>query len=450
MGVLLFASSLLLGGCNKEAEDTGEPPEVTWADDVAPILYRSCMGCHLGESVWDMDGIGHFPLETYTDAEAVSIYIQQVALSQRMPPWPGGASCDGRPTFLDDPSLSESDRLTILEWTEADLAMGDVNNAPEIPAEIDPSLEGQTHALFPSEDTQPSFTQDGYPCSLLDPELDTDHWMTGLQGIPDNRPLVSSMVAWLVPPERVTEIQSLANGEQSFRCFGLEPAEGLELLGSWSPGAAPFETPTGSGIPMPAGSQVLLRTHHHVWQGDAVQPDRSGIGLRLSESAPEKEAHLYAIGNADSGPELVQQDGESTPTFLVGTDKPHWEEMRFSPTAEQADGEIWAVGGWMHHSGVKLDLEVAGPEGSQCLLAMENWRSDWMRLYRYDPSQGLPTWDAQSALTVRCSYENSIHNEDLMAALDELGQSSPVPMGIGQSGTDEACLSLIGILQPAP
>ena len=58
-------------GCDGKPEpppDTQSPETVSWAVDIAPVMYRACMGCHVGESVLEMDeeepllGILFFPL----------------------------------------------------------------------------------------------------------------------------------------------------------------------------------------------------------------------------------------------------------------------------------------------------------------------------------------------------------------------------------------------------
>lgn len=424
--------------------DTGESPAITWAADVAPILYRSCLGCHSGQSVQQMEGIGHFPLERYSDAESVAIYLQQVVLSQRMPPWPGGATCAGRPSFVDDLSLSTEERLTILEWTEGDLTAGTLSESPPLPEQA--ALSGQTHSLFPAQPIQPNSEIDGTPCRLLDPQITQDHWMTGLQGLPDNRAIIAGMTAWVVPPDRLAEAQTIA--EQP-ACFALDPLSDLPLLGVWSPGAAPFETPPDSGILLPAGSQILLRLHHHVWQGEGVEADLSGIALRLTATPPAQTASLRAIGNADSAPHLQPQGNESSPSFSIPANTRHTEEMLFPPSEDEIGSTLWAVGGWMHWAGSEMSISLAG-ESEECLLALQDWRPDWMRIYRYNPEEVLPTWHAKTPLRLLCTYENNERNDGLMDMLDQHGLDEVADLSLGQGPQDEACLAFVGLLQPTP
>ena len=58
-----------------------EPAAPTFADDVAPLVFRHCAPCHRpGEA-------GPFPLLTYEDARRRARQIAEVTSSRFMPPW---------------------------------------------------------------------------------------------------------------------------------------------------------------------------------------------------------------------------------------------------------------------------------------------------------------------------------------------------------------------------
>ena len=57
------------------------PPEVTFAKDVAPIVYANCAYCHRpGE-------VAPFSLLTYKDARPWARAIKQQVVQRQMPPW---------------------------------------------------------------------------------------------------------------------------------------------------------------------------------------------------------------------------------------------------------------------------------------------------------------------------------------------------------------------------
>ena len=54
----------------------------TWAEKVAPIVYKNCTGCH------HVGGAAPFSLTTYAEAKLYKSSIHRAVLSGYMPPWP--------------------------------------------------------------------------------------------------------------------------------------------------------------------------------------------------------------------------------------------------------------------------------------------------------------------------------------------------------------------------
>src|SRR4051794_17098760 len=103
------------------AAHTAEP---TFAQDVAPILYKNCVTCH------HPGGLGPFSLLDYDSAKAKQDEMHDAVASGYMPPWhaegPHGV-------FRNDRRLADSDRQTILRWIESGAKPGDLNKLPSKP-----------------------------------------------------------------------------------------------------------------------------------------------------------------------------------------------------------------------------------------------------------------------------------------------------------------------------
>jgi hypothetical protein len=57
------------------------PPQITFSDRIAPILYANCVSCHRpGEAA-------PFSLISFEDVRARARLIAQVTASRYMPPW---------------------------------------------------------------------------------------------------------------------------------------------------------------------------------------------------------------------------------------------------------------------------------------------------------------------------------------------------------------------------
>src|SRR6476469_7046171 len=96
----------------------------TFAEDVAPILYKNCTTCHRP------GGLGPFSLLDYDSAKANVDEIKEKVSARVMPPW----HADGpKGVFRNDRRLSESERGTILRWIDAGAKPGDLKKLPAKP-----------------------------------------------------------------------------------------------------------------------------------------------------------------------------------------------------------------------------------------------------------------------------------------------------------------------------
>src|SRR3954447_10411639 len=114
------------------AGPAGVPTAPTFARDVAPILYTSCVGCHRPGEVAPMS------LVSYDDVRPWAKSIRARVTSREMPPW-GADSAYG--TFRDDRSLTPAQIETISRWVDSGAPKGDVAGLPPVP----PVATGWSH-----------------------------------------------------------------------------------------------------------------------------------------------------------------------------------------------------------------------------------------------------------------------------------------------------------------
>ncbi|HEY7396239.1 MAG TPA: cytochrome c, partial [Gemmatimonadaceae bacterium] len=96
----------------------------TFAEDVAPILYKNCTMCHRPS------GLGPFSLLDYDSANANINEMYDAVSSKQMPPWHAEGP---RGVFRNDRRLSDADRQTILRWIDAGAKPGDLKKLPPRP-----------------------------------------------------------------------------------------------------------------------------------------------------------------------------------------------------------------------------------------------------------------------------------------------------------------------------
>src|SRR5437588_9887630 len=104
------------------AERRQSPPiasrPVTFSQDIAPIVFRSCAPCHhSGEA-------GPFPLVTYGDVKSHARQIADITSKRLMPPWLPAS--DGS-AFQEDSHLSEQQLALFRQWVSDGMLEGDLS-----------------------------------------------------------------------------------------------------------------------------------------------------------------------------------------------------------------------------------------------------------------------------------------------------------------------------------
>ena len=87
----------------------------TFNKDVAPILYKNCVGCHRDGEIAPMS------LMTYEDARPWAKAIRDEVSDRNMPPWHTDAP---KGTFHNERILSDADRETLVAWANGGAPRG--------------------------------------------------------------------------------------------------------------------------------------------------------------------------------------------------------------------------------------------------------------------------------------------------------------------------------------
>ena len=117
------AVSLLVTSAVPAAQETASEPEVTFTRDVTPLLQRSCVGCHRPDEVAPMS------LITYEDVRPWARSIKNRVQSREMPPWHIDRRI-GIQEFKNDPSLTDEEIATIVQWVNTGAKRGNPADMP--------------------------------------------------------------------------------------------------------------------------------------------------------------------------------------------------------------------------------------------------------------------------------------------------------------------------------
>ena len=281
LSIALLAASLTATACEGGESTAGEAdaggPDTsaltTWHQDVAPIIYEKCVECHHSDG-----GIAPFALETFEEAGPLAGLMLQNVEAGQMPPWSArdGDECTPEHAWKNDARLSDAQLEVLQAWVADGAVEGDASTAADLPERAAVVLDGVTHEL-----AMPAYTTSGFDdelrCFVLDPELTSVQYMTGVEVVPTNFEVAHHATLTVVPAESAQAIRDREEGDTGFRCTGGIGIPGSYSLGVWIPGAVPFETPANTGTPVAPGRSSFCRC-------TTTQPDSTTRPIRLASS----------------------------------------------------------------------------------------------------------------------------------------------------------------------
>ena len=117
---------VLLLGTSGAGVAQEQSSSLTFSEDIAPILFENCVGCH------QPNGIGPMPLLSYDDVRPYASRIQRKVAAREMPPWHLDKTI-GIQEYKNDISLSDFEIGQIVSWVDAGAPEGDPANLPMLP-----------------------------------------------------------------------------------------------------------------------------------------------------------------------------------------------------------------------------------------------------------------------------------------------------------------------------
>jgi hypothetical protein len=207
--------------------------QVTWNADIAPLIEKRCLGCHVE------GGFGPMPLTTYEEARAWSRAIGEQVMERRMPPWP---AAPGVGDYANDRSLTPLETEILLAWTEGGTPLGPPVVRPSAHVAAGPGRSPGVDLPLASG-TASSSQVERYELAT---GLSSEKWITGWSLRPAQRSIV----------ERA-ELGIAMDG----------------LVASWVPPESDVMFPPGVARRLPAGANLVVDVHYR----KSTTP-RSGVG----------------------------------------------------------------------------------------------------------------------------------------------------------------------------
>jgi hypothetical protein len=311
-------------------------------------------------------------------------------------------------------------------------------------------------------------TTDDYHCTLLDPHVTSDVNVVSSQFRPGSGEVHHAVLS-LVPPSLAATARQAdaATGGKGWTCFGAPSLPGASFaallatpwLSVWAPGHGADTLPKGTGIPLPAGSMVIMQVHYNLLVGD--QPVENSLALdTVPASMPLLPLHVNLVL---APPDLPCPAGVTSPLCDRSASLAD-QARRFGADAAQTVGLIervcghnptdppvgdtttctWPVasGGYivraqahMHLLGQSFTMVLnPGTPEAKTVLDVPNYNFDYQKAYNL--STPIPV-AAGDKLQVTCTY-----NPSLAQQLPILRKAPTHFVTWGDGSSDEMCIGL--------
>ncbi|HVJ16470.1 MAG TPA: hypothetical protein VM686_13610 [Polyangiaceae bacterium] len=407
-----FLGCLLLLACSPETEKvsqdevTTDPNAVTYYEDVAPILYENCVGCHRPGTITP------FSLTDYASAKEHGIEIVVHTADRHKPPMPvdNSGACN---TYSNARWLTETELQTLADWVDQGSLEGNPLAAPALP-EPPAGLTAPSATLDPGFEYLPNAAlADDYRCFVLPAPVQQDAYVTAYEVVPGDPRVVHHVIIYQPSDDvDVVDAEALDAAEpgEGYTCFG-GPGVSSDPLVLWAPGGGVVRQPEGTGVLLAGHRKLVMQVHYNLDGGSF--PDRSRVLLELQSSvATLAKYQPVADTKMQLAPGLPMVETQST-----------FETDPFPVT-------VYGVMPHMHTLGRTLRVDVDADNTSTCLVSVDRWSFHWQNAWWYTTPLSFRRVDAAS---IRCGFDTSTRDETVTW---------------GEGTMDEMCLSYLYISSP--
>lgn len=354
---------------------------VTFAKDVAPIVFERCASCH------HPGGSGPFSVLDYDSLKKRARQVLSATQDRVMPPW---LPEPGHGEFAGERRLTNAQIDTIRKWVDQNMPEGDRASLAPLPRFTEDWQLGEPdlvvnlarpYTLEPGhEDVWRNFV---IPIALSD-----TRYVKTVELKPGSARFVHhALIA--VDEMRSSRRRDERDAGPGFEGMDLGDAHMPDgsLLG-WTPGMLPFPGSDDTAWRLKPGTDLVLQLH--MMPADEVQTINPAVGLYFSKRSDPGAPTYVLMLDADDAIDVPA--GEKN--FVV------------TDTMElPVDAEVIAVYPHAHYIGKSVEGSAKLPDGStRWLIRINRWDFKWQDVYRLSTPLTLPKG---TTVSMRWSYDNS-------------------------------------------
>lgn len=355
---------------------------VSFARDVAPIVFEHCATCH------QSSGSGPFGVLSYQEIKDWAPLIADAVGQRRMPPWlpePGFGS------FANERRLNDNQIAVIRRWVEQGAMEGDPADLPPAPQLGDDWQLGEPDLIV----TLPPFTlaAQGHEIyrNLVAPiPVAVPHYVHAVELRPGNAKAVhhARMMVDATESSRTLDAKDSIPGFDGMDVMS-DASNPQGFFVGWTPGKNAKVERDDLAWKLEPGTDIVLQLHLRPTGRREVIAAQ--VGFHFAELEPERKPALILLGSFD----IDIPAGASN--YLV-TD---YYEL-------PVDVDVLSVYPHAHYLGKELQGFATLPGGKkEWLIRIMDWDFNWQDDYRYVEPIRLPKG---TVLTMHYTYDNTSDN----------------------------------------
>ncbi len=397
MAALTLLASSLLPVTSSLAATTKDNQPPTFNRDVAPIFQRACQRCHRPGTAAPMS------LLTYEESRPWARSILRRVAAREMPPWHIDRTIG---VYDPDPSLSDEEITTVVDWVQSGAARG----APEdLPEPIDwPTAEdwefGEPDLVVEMEDDMvvPPEGPDLFPSVIADSGLEEDRyirWIEVKPSIEARESLHHTIVYAIQDDAEYVGDDAVERDDDPTRTDSQGNKMG-SLLIEYAVGNTGDIYKPGTGKLLMAGAKIRFSGHYHPIGEEVRDRTRIGFGFYPKGEAPKHRiisTRIFA-GLPGAGRRLNEL---SIPPHAANV---RHDGYRVLPKPAR----IISFQPHMHYRGKAMELEAIHLDGRrETLTRVDKYDFNWQVAYPYKVP---PVFPAGTVLHVTSWHDNSSDN----------------------------------------
>ena len=320
----------------------------------------------------------------------------------------------------------------------------------------------------------PSGGTDDYRCFVVDPHVAADSFITGVSFLPGNPHVVHHSILFRVAPEQAAAARAkdAADPRPGWECFGgpglpatstnpLDSLDSAPWLAGWAPGGKENVFPTGYGVPLAAGSLIVVQMHYNLRHATGAEAaDSTHIRLRTTKAALAPLSTMLLPAPVElpcpagaAGPlcdrdaavaDVTARFGQGSGRTIAGLQllcggsftNPEAGVTQSCTRYVRAPVTVRAAAGHMHLLGRSITIVAnKGTSRQRTILSIPVW--DFDNQSAQPLSKPLPL-RAGDTVTVTCT-----HDPGLRKLLPELQGTPDRYVVWGEGTTDEMCLGIL-------